>query len=292
MQIKLVGSLALAALIIPTAVAAATVPTPFTVGSASSTVPVLSVTDAGVGIGSTAPSSSLHIEGSMPVVTLKKSMVNQAWQLRAGGLGQFSSGFDLYNANKKQTALFVATDGNLSVGTSSSNINSRLYVWGGPTGANIDVRGDERIYGGDQATIELEGWDYDSIPNSAMLQYYGSKGVGSVMGFPSNRLGHLQFGGASVGIIHTTDAAPLVFGTKNIERMRIDADGKVGIGVKTPQSLFHVSAGAAATTTISVGELSAPDSKSCVNMKSTAGTPISFYFNAAGSMVVEQNYCR
>jgi hypothetical protein len=252
------------------------------------------VTDTGlVGVGTVSPLSSLHVEAKMPAITLKKGMVNQAWQLRTGGTDTFSAGFDLYNVNQKKTALYVATDGNLSVGTSSSNINSRLYVWGGPTGANIDVRGDQAIYGGDQATIELEGWDYDTYPNSVLMQYYGPKAVGSTMGFPNNRLGHIQFGNASAGLIHTSGtAAPLVFGTNAIERLRIDASGKVGIGTKAPQSLFQVSAGLAATTTISVGELNGAGSRSCVNMNTSAGTPISFYFNAAGQVVIEKNYCR
>lgn len=267
--------------------------TPFTVGNASSSVPALAVTNAGlVGIGTASPTATLQVEGAMPVISIKKSLINQTWQLRTGGREQFAAGFDIYNPANKVSALYASTEGNITIGSTTSNLNSRLYVWGGPTGANIDVRGNEQVYGGDQATIELEGYDYDIMPNSAMLQYYGSKAVGSTMGFPNNRLGHVQFGEGTVGIIHTTNAAPLVFGTNNIERMRIAPNGNVGIGITNPQSLFQVAATSTATTTITVGDLTNAKSKSCVNMKTAAGTAVSFYFDASGKMVVEQNYCK
>jgi hypothetical protein len=43
--------------------------------------------------------------------------------------------------------------------------------------------------------------------------------------------------------VGTTDAQPLVFRTNNAERMRILADGRVGIGTSTPNSRFHLADG-------------------------------------------------
>ncbi|MDB4992417.1 MAG: hypothetical protein JWL75_662 [Parcubacteria group bacterium] len=290
-----IGLVVLLILIVPIAHAATfSANTSFTVGGVSSSTPAFTVADTGlVGIGSGTPTSSLFVQGSMPAIAIKKSLINQEWQLRTGGASQFAASFDLYNASAKKTALYVSTDGNLTVGSSTSNINSRLYVWGGPTGANVDVRGDSTIYGGDQATIELEGSNYDDMPNSALLQYYGEHAVGSTMGFPNNRLGHIQFGQATVGIIHTDNSAPLVLGTNSLERMRITGNGLVGIGITNPVSPFQVvAATSTATTTITVGDLTNTASKSCVNMKSASGNPVSFYFDAGGKMVVENNACK
>lgn len=68
--------------------------------------------------------------------------------------------------------------------------------------------------------------------------------------------------------------------------------GYVGIGTTTPATRLHVSDGANATTTVSIGELGLSTSKSCVNLNRTDGGPASFYVNSAGSLVVETNYCK
>ncbi len=68
--------------------------------------------------------------------------------------------------------------------------------------------------------------------------------------------------------------------------------GNVGIGTTSPATKLQVTAGANATTTVTVGELGLSTSKGCVNINTSAGTPMSFYFNAARVMVIEANYCR
>ncbi|MFA5888814.1 MAG: hypothetical protein WCW47_00490 [Candidatus Paceibacterota bacterium] len=68
--------------------------------------------------------------------------------------------------------------------------------------------------------------------------------------------------------------------------------GNTGIGTTTPQTKLHVSSGASATTTVTVGELGLTTSKACVNMNRDDGNPASFFINAAGTIVVELNYCR
>ena len=267
--------------------------TPFTVGLASSTQPILTITNTGVvGIGMPAPISTLSIQHPSVAFTMKNSTTNQVWQIR-NGAEKFSTAFDLYNYTKKKVAFMVNTDGNVSIGTNTTPLNSRLYVYGGPTGANIDVRGDSTIVGGDQATIELEGDDYDTIPNSALLQYFGSKAMGSTMGYPNKRLGVLGFVNADTAIIQTVGKpTPLLFGTDGVERMRLDAKGRLGIGTKSPASPLHVSAGASGTTTVTIGELNATGSTGCVNMNRADGGPGSFYISAEGAMVVESNYCK
>jgi hypothetical protein len=69
-------------------------------------------------------------------------------------------------------------------------------------------------------------------------------------------------------------------------------NGNFGIGTSTPVAKLHVTSGASATTTVTIGELGLSTSKACVNMNRSNGGAASFYINAAGTLVVETNYCR
>lgn len=53
----------------------------------------------------------------------------------------------------------------------------------------------------------------------------------------------------NANFVGTTVKQPLTFRTNNIERMRIGANGNVGIGTKTPENTLHVFKGSAGTVT-------------------------------------------
>jgi hypothetical protein len=53
----------------------------------------------------------------------------------------------------------------------------------------------------------------------------------------------------STNFLGTTDIKALVFGTKNVERMRIISGGKVGIGITTPEALLNIPVGGNVTLT-------------------------------------------
>jgi hypothetical protein len=72
----------------------------------------------------------------------------------------------------------------------------------------------------------------------------------------------------------------------------ITSGSNVGIGTTIPSTKLHVTSGANATTTVTVGSLGLTTSKSCVNMNRSDGSAASFFIDAAGVMIVETTYCK
>ena len=200
-----------------------------------------------VGLGTTSPETKLHVQGSTPVITIKNtSLVSQTWQFRNGSLAAGSRNFDIYDRTASASRLVIQDDGNVMIGSSSNPANnSRVFIFGGTNGANIDVRGKASV--ADQATIELEGSDYDTTPNSALLQYYGPNGTGTTMGFANQRLGVLRFVSATTALIATDNSTAIVFGTNDTERMRLSGGGFLGIGTTAPATKLEVQGTASAS---------------------------------------------
>ncbi len=122
------------------------------------------------------------------------------------------------------------------------------------------------------------GVAYPQIATFA-LGTYSSNGAGNSFG-PDTRLD-----------LRLKAASSDNFLTDMVAQTWLD-NGRVGIGTTTPFSTFHVTAGANATTTTSIGSIGLTTSKGCVNMNRSDGGAGSFYLNAAGTIVSEANYCR
>ncbi len=201
-----------------------------------------------LGIGTTSPMSVFAINNRRPIVTLRDNFSTQTWQMRVGGPVLGNTDFDIFSLTTNQVALSVKTDGNIAIGSSTIPANnSRLFIYGGGNGANIDVRGDPGV--SDQAVIELEGSDYDSTPNSVRLQYFGPNGIGSTAGFTHQKLGILAFQGATNALIGTIDTKPLIFIADFAERMRLTETGSLGIGTTTPAATLGIAGNIFASST-------------------------------------------
>ncbi len=165
------------------------------------------------------------VEGARPLMALRNTQLGtQEWQLRVGALGPGSSSFDLFSQTTSQTALRIENDGDVLLGTDTNfggiGNNSRLYVYGGDGGANIDVMGNAAQV--DQATIELQSSDYSTSSASSRLQSYGVSGVGTTFGFANQYLGVLAFQEMDSALIATSNDTDLTFITDALVRATFD----------------------------------------------------------------------
>ena len=228
-------------------------------GTATTSTSALTIVGAtgNIGIGTTTPFSMLSLQGVAPAITIgNTSSVNQSWSLRNGALNAGSTSFDLYDVTNKLTQMMFlsGSDAEVRIGTTTniSGNSSKLFVYGGANGANIDVMGKPSV-GADQAVIELEGSDYQTNFDSSALQFNGPNSVGTTMGFSNVNLGILRFQGNSNSLIYTDNTSPLIFATKFAERMRINSTGNVGIGTTTPQWLLNPASSTAPQLALSAG---------------------------------------
>jgi len=172
-----------------------------------------------VGIGTASPTRRLHVKGTGTTSGVKNFQVDNS-----AGLQPFT----------------IQGDGNVNIGaTANPSNNSRVYILGGANGANVDVRGNAGSFV-DQATIELEGNDYDTTVKSTYLLFRGSTYTGNYMtGVPNANLGVLLFGGNTSLI--ATDSTDLLFAPAFGEKGRWKAGGDFGIGTgSTVSAKLHV----------------------------------------------------
>lgn len=89
-------------------------------------------------------------------------------------------------------------------------------------------------------SIQAQRNDYPSSQVAVALQQYGASAAGTILtGLNAANAGVLLFNGDTFAVIKTNNAAPLIFGTNNIKRMRlmlglnVGGDGDPGAGCIT-----------------------------------------------------------
>jgi hypothetical protein len=192
-----------------------------------------------VGIGTTGPTSLLTLSGSDPVLRINNTADTQNYLIRNGVAS--NNMFEIYDETHTSTRFAITSDGEVRIGSATNQGGlanpSRMFVYGGSNGANVDVMGDGAV--SDQAVIELEGSDYSTQTRSTYLKYSGVNAIGTVMGFTAANLAELTMNG-DTNIIHTAGSYPLIIATDNVERMHFNADGNIGIGTTAPGTYFNV----------------------------------------------------
>lgn len=170
-----------------------------------------------VGIGTTSPSEKLHSEGNLRLANgayidddATMGGNSDDW-IRLNGYVEMKSNSDNYGLvlrDKDNTQYMAITQKNGWSYFSDNAVSGSYFLRG--NGANVDVRGDLRVFGSDV---------YD---NSGELRLSGEDNVKITMDYNNN----------------DADSRAIIFGKNNMvnptELMRIDEDGNVGIGTSTP----------------------------------------------------------
>lgn len=133
--------------------------------------------------------------------------------------------FDGTGGSIQNSGAYLFDSGNFYVGSNTENSYSRMLVYGGTNGANLDIRGEAGTFT-DQATVEVMGNDYDTTTRSAYLQYKGSTHTGTTLGYSNANLSQLVMNGDN-NLIYSSLAKPIIFGTNNQRSGMLDVDGEL-----------------------------------------------------------------
>ncbi len=137
-------------------------------------------------------------------------------------------------------AVFASTTDAQNVGIGTATPGSRLHVVDSSANVRLLVQG--LGSGSSRAAIELVA---GSNPfNYLQIAKYPTSTLTTVYGMSANNLSVIQTGGNGGGLLLGTGdgVSPVIFGAGPSERMRIIADGRVGIGTPNPsfQNDLHV----------------------------------------------------
>jgi len=175
------------------------------------------------GIGSTNPTSLLHLAANAPYITFEDTDNNQDWQIQA------TAWFAIRDQTANAERMRIDSTGKVGIGTSTLN-NNKAVIEGGVAATN-----------GSSLALKTGGGTSGSVSD---LAFYGTfvshpdtgqrRTADITSGFSTANWGteYLAFG---VGTGGSNDSAVVT-----TERMRIDSSGRVGIGTTSPNHELHI----------------------------------------------------
>jgi hypothetical protein len=197
-------------------------------GSVSGNTQMVISASGNVGIGTTSPSSLLHVSGTTPTVTIEGSSTNSAkinlvgsfttWALENQYVnGATNDMFRIYNSQLGANAITInRLSNNVGIGTTTPS-------------EILDVQ--------KAGTVAVRVYNTSSTADA----YFDAK----------NSTGDAFFGINATGqYLYTSNNIPTLFYNSGSERMRITNAGDVGIGTTSPSAKLHVSSTGETTLTI------------------------------------------
>ena len=222
------------------------------------------------------------------------------WDASAESLGIGTASPSDFNSSANNLVVGTGTgDNGISI-YSETSATSGLYFADG-TGVNSSKTGSIKYNNSEESmqfyTNTSEKMRIDSsgnvgigiVPSSYLTSGYVARLYGGSQTFltfnnsthTTQALGGLIIGNdASAAYIAQRENQPIIINTNNIERMRIDSSGRVGIGVAAPDTEFHV------VGTGTVAKFEATDGPAYINLKDDDGTQ-GFMGLDAGSFVFQ-----
>jgi hypothetical protein len=214
------------------------------------------LTSTGLGIGTSSPGQKLHVAS-----TAATTYIQMSTSTRSGYIGQQEDGEMRLVTGSSGSFMTFQTEGTEKMRiTSAGNVGIGIAT---PYQAKLDVSG---VGGtGSVANIAASNSNQDQV-------LIGSINRGSSPAFFSLATGSAFVGAIGNGVANTLGvgtygAAPLIFGTTNIERARINSSGNLLCGTTTDQGARIVSDGGSA------GAFWAKTS--------TSGTSVGLFYNSA-----------
>ena len=117
------------------------------------------------------------------------------------------------------------TSNTFSIGTNTGiDTYTRLYIFGGTQGANIDARGGGG--GTDQAIFDAQSSDYATTFKSVHMKYNGPGALGTTLGQANANLGEIAFTEPTTALIHVVaNTTPIRLGINGVEVGQISTNG-------------------------------------------------------------------
>ncbi len=212
---------------------------PLDISTASSADALRMLDNGNLGLGTVTPSNLLHLKGG--TLEIEKSDSSKHLTIDENSIRTTTSN-DLSiftNSNSNQLVLEQA-NGRVGIGTSSPSYNLDV----------VDNAADHNyvaVTNTTAGTSSLAGFRLQSQTANALIIGHADNRTVSRYGITLAGYTEMLSSTGNGMIIGNSHGAPLIFGTANVERMRILADGKVGIGTTTPSTTLEVNGVISAT---------------------------------------------